>query len=90
MRLELINVGFGNTIAANRILAIVSPDSEPIKRMIRSARQGNTLIDVTCGRKTKAVIVLDSGHVALAAIQPETITSRLYQQRETTGEAITE
>ncbi len=89
MKVELVHIGFGNIIAANRILAIVSPDSEPIKRMIQAARQGNTLIDVTYGRKTKAVIVLDSGHVALAAIQPETVAGRLNQQREVSGETIT-
>ncbi|MBI2953098.1 MAG: DUF370 domain-containing protein [Chloroflexi bacterium] len=89
MRVELIHIGFGNTIAANRVLAVIGPDSEPIKRMVNTARQGNTLIDVTYGRKTKAVIVLDSGHVVLAAIQPETIASRLGHQREGEGETIT-
>ncbi len=88
MKTELVHIGFGNIVAANRVLAIVSPDSEPIKRMIQSARQGNTLIDVTYGRKTKAVIVLDSGHVVLAAIQPETVANRLSQQREAEGGSI--
>lgn len=90
MKVELVHIGFGNIVAANRVLAVVSPDSEPIKRMVQAARQGNTLIDVTYGRKTKAVIVLDSGHVVLAAIQPETVASRLSQQREAELEALAE
>jgi regulator of extracellular matrix RemA (YlzA/DUF370 family) len=72
-----VHVGFGNIIASNRVLALVAPESAPIKRMIRDARDRGTLVDLTCGRKTKAVIVLDSGHVVLAAIQPETIAGRL-------------
>lgn len=90
MKVELVHIGFRNIVAANRVLAVVSPDSEPIKRMVQAARQGNTLIDVTYGRKTKAVIVLDSGHVVLAAIQPETIASRLSQQREAELDAVAE
>jgi regulator of extracellular matrix RemA (YlzA/DUF370 family) len=90
LKVELVHIGFRNIVAANRVLAVVSPDSEPIKRMIQAARQGNTLIDVTYGRKTKAVIVLDSGHVVLAAIQPETIANRLSQQREAELDAVAE
>ncbi|MBI4317467.1 MAG: DUF370 domain-containing protein [Chloroflexi bacterium] len=82
MKVELVHIGFGNIVAANRMLAIVSPDSAPIKRMIQEGRENNLLIDVTYGRKTKAVIVLDSGHMVLAAIQPETIAGRVSQQRE--------
>ena len=77
MAVELVHVGFGNIVALNRALAIMSPDSAPIKRMIQESRDKNTLIDLTYGRKTKAVIVLDSGHIVLTALQPETIAGRL-------------
>jgi regulator of extracellular matrix RemA (YlzA/DUF370 family) len=93
MRAELVHIGFGGIVAANRILAIVSPDSAPVKRMIRRAKEEGSAIDMTYGRKTKAVIILDSGHVALAAIQPETIMARLERQRtgeEKPGEEIAE
>jgi regulator of extracellular matrix RemA (YlzA/DUF370 family) len=82
VRAELVHVGFGNIIALNRVMAIITPDSAPIKRLIQEAREKANLIDVTCGRKTKAVIVLDNGHLVLAAIQPETIAARLGQLRE--------
>ncbi|HBY93650.1 MAG: DUF370 domain-containing protein [Ardenticatenaceae bacterium] len=81
MATELLHVGFGGTVAANRVLAILSPDSAPIRRMIRVAEDEGRLINMTYGRKTKSVIVLDSGHVALSALQPETIVNRLRQQR---------
>ena len=81
-RVELVHIGFGSIIALNRVLVIMSPDSAPIKRMIQDARDANGLIDLTYGRKTKAVVVLDNGHLVLAAIQPETIAARLGQQRE--------
>lgn len=82
MKVELVHIGFGSVIAANRIVVITSPDSAPIKRMIQDSRSGHTLIDLTYGRKTKAIIILDSGHLVLAAIQPETIAGRLAHQRE--------
>ena len=82
MPVELVHVGFGNIVALNRALAIMSPDSAPIKRMIQESRDKNTLIDLTYGRKTKAVIVLDSGHLVLAALQPETIAGRLNVRQE--------
>ena len=82
MRAELLHIGFGGVIAVNKILVIVSPDSAPVKRMIRVANDQGLIIDMTHGRKTKAAIVLDSGHVVLAALQPETIVGRLRQQRE--------
>ena len=75
--MQLINIGFGNTVSANRIVAIVSPEAAPIKRMIQEAKDNKTAIDATCGRKTRAVLITDSGHVILSAIQPETISSRL-------------
>jgi regulator of extracellular matrix RemA (YlzA/DUF370 family) len=78
---ELVHVGFGGIVAANRIVAIVSPDSAPVRRLVHEARRRQMAIDMTYGRRTKAVIVLDSGHVAMAAIQPETIANRLDNLR---------
>ena len=75
--LRLINIGFGNMIAAARIIAIVSPDSAPVKRMIQEARDRKRVIDATQGRRTRAVIQTDSDHVVLSAIQPETIAGRV-------------
>ncbi len=75
--MKLINIGFGNMVSANRLVAIVSPESAPIKRIISDAREKGQLIDATYGRRTRAVIVTDSGHVILSAIQPETVATRL-------------
>ncbi len=75
--MRLINVGFGNIVAAGRIIAVVSPESAPIKRMIQEARDRSMLIDATWGRRTRAVIVIDSDHVVLSAVQPETIGHRM-------------
>ena len=75
--MKFINVGFGNMVSANRIVAIASPDSAPIKRLISDAKDDNRVIDVSCGRRTRAVIITDSEHVILSAIQAETITNRL-------------
>lgn len=75
--MKLINIGFGNIVSANRVVAIVSPESAPIKRIIQEARDANILIDATYGRKTRAVIIADSGHVILSAVQPETVAGRL-------------
>lgn len=77
MQIKLINVGFGNIVSANRIIAIVSPESAPIKRVIAEARDRGMLIDATYGRRTRAVIITDSGHVVLSAVQPETVKHRL-------------
>ena len=74
--MKLINIGFGSMIAANRLLAVVAPDSAPIKRVIQEARDRGMLIDASYGRKTKAVILMDTDHVILSAITPETIRSR--------------
>lgn len=74
--MKLINIGFGNVVAAGRIVAIVSPDSSPIKRIIQDAKEKSTLIDATYGRRTRAVIITDSEHVILSAVQPETVASR--------------
>lgn len=76
--MKLINIGFGNVVVANRIVAIVSPDSSPIKRIIQDARDKGSLIDATYGRRTRAVIITDSEHVVLSAIQPETVANRLH------------
>ncbi len=77
MNIRLINIGFGNIVAANRIVAIVSPESAPIKRMVQEARERSMLIDATYGRRTRAVIIADSDHIILSAVQPETVAHRL-------------
>jgi regulator of extracellular matrix RemA (YlzA/DUF370 family) len=80
MDMKLINIGFGNIVSANRLVAIVSPESAPIKRIIQDARERGMLIDATYGRRTRAVIVTDSDHVILSAVQPETVAHRLYSK----------
>ena len=75
--MKFINIGFGNMVSAGRIVAIASPDSEPIKRLVRDAKEAGEVIDVSCGRRTRAVIITDSDHIILSAIQAETITNRL-------------
>lgn len=82
-----MNIGFGNIVAANRIIAIVSPESAPIKRIIQEARETGVLIDATYGRRTRAVIVVDSGHVILSAVQPETVANRL-SSKDTVSEDV--
>jgi extracellular matrix regulatory protein A len=77
MDIKLINIGFGNIVSANRIVAIVSPESAPIKRVIQEARDNGMLIDATYGRRTRAVVICDSHHVILSAVQPETVAHRL-------------
>ena len=77
--MQLINVGFGNIIVANRIIAIISPESAPVKRIIQEAKDQGRAIDATCGRKTRAVIIMDSDHMVLSAIQPETIAGRFEE-----------
>jgi len=74
---KLINIGYGNMVSAGRVVAVVSPESAPIKRMIQDARDGGNLIDATYGRRTRAVIIADSGHIILSAIQPETVSNRI-------------
>ena len=74
--MKLVNIGFGNVVAAGRIVAIVSPDSSPRKRIIQDAKEKSTLIDATYGRRTRAVIITDSEHVILSAVQPETVAAR--------------
>jgi regulator of extracellular matrix RemA (YlzA/DUF370 family) len=77
--MDPVHVGFGGVVAANRILAILDPNSQPVRRMVRQAKKDGVLIDMTYGRKTRTVIVLDTGHIITAAIQPETIVGRLGQ-----------
>ena len=79
--MKLINIGFGNVVVANRLVAVVSPDSSPIKRIIQDARDKGTLIDATYGRRTRAVIITDSDHIILSAIQAETIANRIHDSR---------
>lgn len=83
--MKLINIGFGNMVSAGRVISIVSPESAPIKRMIQEARDKGSLVDATYGRRTRAVIITDSGHVVLSALQPETVGHRL-DEKETTAE----
>ena len=96
METRLINIGFGNIVAANRIIATVSPDSAPIKRIIQEARDKGILIDATYGRRTRAVVITDSGHVVLSAVQPETVAHRftskeiIDDEEEATAEAAVE
>lgn len=80
--MQLINIGFGNIVSASRIVALVSPDSAPIKRLIQDTRDTGKLIDVTCGRRTRSVIITDSDHIILSAVQPETISNRMSGDTE--------
>ena len=93
--MRLVNIGFGNMISVNRMIAVVSPDSAPIKRIISDARERGMLIDATYGRRTRAVIICDSGHTVLSALQPETVSARMAgkpdrddpEDEEDTGDA---
>lgn len=80
--MKLINIGFGNVISASRLITIVSPESAPIKRIIQDAKDKGMLIDATYGRRTRAVIIMDSDHVILSAVQPETVAGRLNSDEE--------
>ena len=80
--MKLINIGFGNIVSANRLIAIVSPESAPIKRIIQDAREKGVLIDATYGRRTRAVLVTDSDHVILSAVQPETVANRIVERED--------
>ena len=84
--MKLVNIGFGSLVAANRVLAVVAPDSAPIKRIIQEARDRAMLVDASYGRKTKAVILMDTDHVILSAIAPETIYARWMDKQEAEGE----
>ena len=88
--MKLVNIGFGGLVARERILAVVSPDSSPIKRIIQDVRERGQLVDASYGRKTPAVLVMDSGHVILSALTPETLAQRINGSGEETGEETTE
>ncbi len=88
--MKLINIGFGNMVSANRLVAIVSPESAPIKRIIQDAKDRGTLIAATYGRRTRAVLVTDSDHVILSAVQPETVANRLSDREEDDEEELEE
>ena len=75
--MRFINIGFGNMVACDRVVAVVAPDSAPVKRLIQDAKDAGRIIDVTCGRRTRAVLITDSDHVILSAVQTETISTRL-------------
>ena len=80
--MKLINIGFGNMVAAGRLVAIVSPESAPIKRIIQDSKERDTLIDATYGRRTRAVLITDSDHVILSAVQPETVANRMSDESQ--------
>ena len=81
----LVNVGYGNMVAIQRVVAVVSPDAAPIRRMIQDARDTGRVIDATCGHKTRAVLVTDSEHIVLSPLLPETVTARIDERREPEG-----
>lgn len=82
---KLVNIGFGNVVNSNKIISIISPEAAPIKRMIQNAKDSGMAIDATCGRRTKAVIVTDSGHLILSSLLPETIAARVNQKDNGNG-----
>lgn len=86
--MKLINIGFGTMVSSSRLIAVVSPESAPIKRIVQDTRDRGDLIDATYGRRTRAVIIMDSGHVILSALQPETIGARLSGKTETIAEEV--
>ena len=85
--MKFINIGFGNMVASDRIITIVSPDSAPVKRLVQDAKDTGRVIDVSCGRRTRSVIITDSEHVILSAIQSETIANRLANSESEQDEA---
>ena len=85
--MKLVNIGYGNMLAAERLVAVVSPEAAPIRRMIQDARDAGRVVDATCGHKTRAVIVTDSEHVILAPLLPETVAARIDERKGTEEEA---
>lgn len=77
MKVNLISIGYGNIISANRVISIISPESAPVKRIIQDAKESGKLVDATYGRRTRSVIIMDSDHVVLSAVQPETVANRI-------------
>ncbi|MGG3451387.1 MULTISPECIES: extracellular matrix/biofilm regulator RemA [Bacillaceae] len=86
--MQLINIGFGSVVSAERIVAIVSPESAPIKRLVQDSRERGNLVDATFGRRTRAVIITDSNHIVLSAVQPETVANRAVLKDEDTEEGM--
>ena len=84
--MKLINIGFGNIVSAERIVSIVSPESAPIKRLVQEAKDAKTAIDATYGRRTRSVIIMDTGHVILSAVQPETVAGRVENNADENNE----
>ena len=78
--MQLINIGFGNIVSANRVIAIVSPESAPIKRIVQEAKENGNAVDATYGRRTRSVIIMDSGHIILSSLQEETVSSRVEKE----------
>lgn len=86
--MQLVNIGFGNIVSADKIVAIVSPDSAPIKRMVQEAKDAKTAVDATYGRRTRAVLIMTSGHIILSAVQPETVAGRV--DKDITPQSVSE
>ena len=80
--MQLVNIGFGNMVSAERMIALVSPEAAPIKRIVQDSKEKGALIDATCGRKTRTVIIMDSDHIVLSALQPETVANRFNNKAE--------
>ena len=80
--MKLVNIGYGNMLASERLVAVVSPEAAPIRRMIQDARDGGRVIDATCGHKTRAVLVMDSEHVVLSPLLPETVAARIDERKD--------
>ena len=85
--MRLVNIGYGNMAAANRLIAIVSPDAAPIRRLVQDARDAGRVVDATCGHKTRAVIIMDNDHVILSPLQPETVAARMDERKGMEEEA---
>jgi len=77
----MVNIGYGNMVAVNRLIAIVSPDAAPIRRLVQDARDAGHVVDATCGHKTRAVIIMDNNHVVLSPLQPETVAARMDERK---------
>lgn len=86
--MKFVNIGFGNTVSAERIIAVVSPESAPVKRLIIDGKNNGNVIDVSCGRKTRSVLISDSGNIILSALQCETISQRLNGTEETEADSL--
>ena len=87
MEMKFINIGFGNVVSAHRLISIVAPESAPIKRIVQEARETGRLIDATYGRRTRSVLIADSDHVILSAVQPETIVGRIAGKEDASARA---